>query len=85
MAFLANFINTSNRGIMSGILIIAINELLLPAFDAMAEIRVNVLENPNEPSNKQIVNCHISCTGLPMTPRYKTNPINERRLTNNEL
>ena len=51
MAFLEAFIKTKSRGMIIGKLNIAIKELLLEAFDAIALVSVKVDESPTEPKS----------------------------------
>jgi len=70
IAFFEALISTSNKGNITGKDRTGINTLLLPAFDAMEEMKVNVDAKPIHPAN--IANKYKGklLTGCPKTMAY---------------
>ena len=70
IAFFEAFISTSNNGKITGNDSTGINTLLLPAFDAMEEMKVNVAAKPIHPANIASKNKGRLITGCPKTMPY---------------
>ena len=66
-AFLEIFIKVPKIGITNGKLKIAISVALLSALEAMALIKVNVIEKPTLPKNKAAQNIVVFLTGFSAT------------------
>ena len=76
-AFLVILIAISKIASITGKLSTAIRILLLVAFDAMPEIRLNEEENPNEVRNRVDRNNTISSTGFSRNKENRRYPDNE--------